>query len=660
LQNHLVRSSGYRADIDGLRAIAILAVVGFHAFPGYLPGGFTGVDVFFVISGFLISGIIFEELQAGRFSYAGFYGRRVRRIFPALIVVLLACFTAGWFALANDEYKALGKHMAAGAAFVSNLALWSEAGYFDAAAETKPLLHLWSLGIEEQFYVFWPLLAGWAWRRRLNLLAVAALIALASFALNLVLTERNIVAAFYSPLSRFWELMAGSALAWLRVMRPGAAMPRPDLLSAAGLCLIATGIALLDGRTAFPGVAALLPVLGAALVIAAGPAAWVNRKLLSARPLVWIGLISYPWYLWHWPLLVFADQLGGMSATPVVRALMAGLSLLLAWATYRLVESPLRGRRLSRSLIAALAAGMGLAAVLGGIAYERDGFDARAANQASLQRQRWQETQRWTDEDIGTAACRKAFLELNYCKLETGGEAPSVALVGDSYANMLYYGLRDQYRRRGQVLLQAGNGNCPPLLGVESNFIHWDGSVCVRASQAYFGKIAADPRIRTVILAGNWHLYLIGNRLYRSTEKTPAWKLRGQGLPESAGNGEVFGAALERTVQFLEQAGKRVIFFHQPPELDYRLSDCAPYRNAPREKCRTALAVEMAYLGEYRLLAAPVLKRHPSVAVIDPVALFCDPQFCHSTIDGTPLYRDEVHLSRDGSAYLGRKISLPE
>ena len=172
MQNHLARSSGYRADIDGLRAIAILAVVGFHAFPGYLPGGFTGVDVFFVISGFLISGIIFEELQAGRFSYAGFYGRRVRRIFPALIVVLLACFTAGWFALANDEYKALGKHMAAGAAFVSNLALWSEAGYFDAAAETKPLLHLWSLGIEEQFYVFWPLLAGWAWRRRLNLLAI--------------------------------------------------------------------------------------------------------------------------------------------------------------------------------------------------------------------------------------------------------------------------------------------------------------------------------------------------------------------------------------------------------------------------------------------------------------------------------------------------------
>ncbi|MFA6121206.1 MAG: acyltransferase, partial [Sideroxydans sp.] len=200
----------YRADIDGLRAIAILAVVGFHAFPTWVKGGFIGVDVFFVISGFLISTIIFGSLSRDAFSFAEFYARRIKRIFPALFLVLVASFVFGWFALLADEYKQLGKHIAGGAGFVSNFVLWGESGYFDNAAETKPLLHLWSLGIEEQFYFVWPLLLWFAWKRRFNLLTIALVVAVVSFALNVFTVRSDPVAAFYSPLTRFWELMVGS------------------------------------------------------------------------------------------------------------------------------------------------------------------------------------------------------------------------------------------------------------------------------------------------------------------------------------------------------------------------------------------------------------------------------------------------------------------
>ena len=206
----------YRADIDGLRALAVIAVIGFHAFPQAVPGGFIGVDLFFVISGFLISTILYENLIAHSFSFTDFYARRIRRIFPALMVVLASAYAIGWFVLLPDEYAQLGKHIAGGAGFIENFLLWHESGYFDNAAETKPLLHLWSLGIEEQFYIVWPILLWLAYRARLNLLSLTILIGGASFILNLWGTQvsPNPVATFYSPQTRFWELLMGAVLAY--------------------------------------------------------------------------------------------------------------------------------------------------------------------------------------------------------------------------------------------------------------------------------------------------------------------------------------------------------------------------------------------------------------------------------------------------------------
>jgi peptidoglycan/LPS O-acetylase OafA/YrhL len=212
----------YRADIDGLRAIAVLAVVIFHAFPDLVKGGFIGVDIFFVISGYLISTIIFENLDKDTFSFSEFYTRRIKRIFPALILVLVTCYIFGWFILLPEEFKRLGKHITAGAGFISNIIFWREADYFDNAADTKPLLHLWSLGIEEQFYIVWPLLLWLSWKCKLNLLKITTVIAIVSFVLNLKGIKQDAIATFYAPHTRFWELLSGSLLAWVTLYKKDA------------------------------------------------------------------------------------------------------------------------------------------------------------------------------------------------------------------------------------------------------------------------------------------------------------------------------------------------------------------------------------------------------------------------------------------------------
>ena len=280
-----------------------MLVLNFHAFPDAMPGGFIGVDVFFVISGFLITGIIARELELGRFSLIGFYNRRIRRIFPALIVVLGATLMLGWFWMLPLAFAQLGSDAFASAAFLANIALLLQSGYFDVESVKKPLLHLWSLGIEEQFYLFWPLLLMLAARLRFSIFAVAAILGIGSFLLNVALIGSDPVATFYLPFTRAFELLAGAVLAcgWLKIDKAGAA---GNWRASIGVALIALAAVLLDSHRAFPGWWALLPVAGTALLLSA-PGAWVNRVVLASPPLVWIGLISYPLYLWHWPLLVF-------------------------------------------------------------------------------------------------------------------------------------------------------------------------------------------------------------------------------------------------------------------------------------------------------------------------------------------------------------------
>lgn len=342
----------YRPDIDGLRAVAVLSVVTFHAFPKYMRGGFTGVDVFFVISGFLITSIIVEGMRQGTFSFSEFYGRRIRRIFPALLLVLTSCLVFGWYGLLAIEYEQLAKHALAATVFLSNFALWSEAGYFDKTAEAKPLLHLWSLSIEEQFYLVWPALVWAAFRFRANLLLIIAALAIASFATDVAyLSTGDGVAAFYAPHARAWELLCGSLLACTALAggSPDATNRKllADACSIAGAVLLLVGFWAISKESNFPGFAALVPVGGAVMLIAAGPHALVNRTVLSNKVLVAIGLISYPLYLIHWPLLSFARIIEGEVPSRGYRALAVVISFLLAWLTYRVVEKPIRSRPFS-------------------------------------------------------------------------------------------------------------------------------------------------------------------------------------------------------------------------------------------------------------------------------------------------------------------------
>src|ERR1700731_4289922 len=284
-------SDRYRPDIDGLRAIAVMLVMNFHAFPEAMPGGFIGVDIFFVISGFLITGIIARELEQKRFSLLAFYQRRIRRIFPALIVVLCTTLVLGWLWMLPAAYAQLSADGFSSAAFFANIALLLQSGYFDIESAKKPLLHLWSLGIEEQFYLFWPLILMLAARLRLSILATACVIGLASFVLNVAMIGLDPVATFYLPFTWAWELLAGAQLAcnWSRLSQTG---PANNWRAGIGLLLIALAAAVLDTKSAFPGWWAILPVAGAALLLSA-PTAWWCRIVLASRPLVWLGVISF-------------------------------------------------------------------------------------------------------------------------------------------------------------------------------------------------------------------------------------------------------------------------------------------------------------------------------------------------------------------------------
>ena len=358
--------SVYRPEIDGLRAFAVLSVVAFHAFPSWLKGGFIGVDVFFVISGFLITSNIFESLDKGQFRFTDFFSRRIRRIFPALIFVMACSLFFGWFALLADEFAQLGKHVASGAAFITNFILVDESGYFDNAAEAKPMLHLWSLAVEEQFYIIWPFLLWFAWRRKLNLLTVTIFVAVLSFYLNLRFVKSYPTETFFWPVGRFWELLSGSILAWLFLYKSDVlsrfklwvdkflvriiyskkvgvdGSTTSNLMSFFGLGLLVYGVIRINESLLFPSKWALIPVLGAILVIAGGSKAWLNRILLMNPITVWCGLISYPLYLWHWPILSFLKIVEGEVPHRDARILAVLLSILLAWLTYKFVENPIR------------------------------------------------------------------------------------------------------------------------------------------------------------------------------------------------------------------------------------------------------------------------------------------------------------------------------
>jgi peptidoglycan/LPS O-acetylase OafA/YrhL len=646
----------YRPDIDGLRAVAVASVLAFHAFPDALPGGFIGVDIFFVISGFLITTIILQSLAAGDFSYRDFYARRIRRIFPALTLVLVATLAFGWYALLPREFTALGKQAAGGAVFIANFVFWGEAGYFDTAAETKPLLHLWSLGIEEQFYIFWPVLLALAWRRRWPVLRVLWVLAVVSFLVNVLTIHPFRTAAFYSPASRFWELMVGGILACMRLQAAAANAPpapawRSHLQSCLGVGLLVLGLVTIRSDKAFPGWWALLPAVGAACCIAAGPNGVLNRWVLARRPLVWIGLISYPLYLWHWPLLVYARIVEEGEPAPAVRAAMVIASVALAWFTYRFVERFTRART-EPAMLRALVGGGVAVAVVGLLAFggmpPRNGSDLlRKVTDATVD-----------DDYFAGFADRKIA---GHRVKAIGGGAHKVLLIGDSHVQQYAPRARELARtapERTATTYFSIYGACPPVPGMVA-----EGNPGCEQARNEMLALALAPDIDTVVVGACWNCYFTGNfpLPFYFHEAGAAY------LVNNGGEGRDRAIdGLSKLLATLAGSGKKVYLLldnasglaFEPRRLieGSRMGRMVALGSTPR----APLPPEQAQLNE-RL---KVLARAAGVEPIDVTASLCqDGQCLRATPDDAPVYKDREHLRptyvRRHAAYVDRIFLSP-
>lgn len=639
----------YRPDIDGLRGISVLAVVGYHAFPNVVTGGFVGVDIFFVISGFLISTILFTSLDAGSFSFAQFYARRIRRIFPALFVLLVSCFTFGWFALLADEYKRLGKHIAGGAGFVSNYLCWSEAGYFDDASETKPLLHLWSLGIEEQFYIVWPLFLWTAWRFRFNLPLVVGAVASISFVLNVAGIGSDPVATFYSPQSRFWEISCGSLLAWRVLHRNSGATrlavrlnawsrrvfkasPADDgisrnALSILGIVLISFAVCRIEKNSLFPGIWALLPVLGAVLVISAGPRAWFNRAVLSNRLLVWFGLISFPLYLWHWSILSFARI--AESETPAIHIRLAGivLSVGLAWLTYAVIENPIRSGANKTAKTIAPVLLMGAIGYIGYETYNREGLPFR--RHASLQTYAgdlghdpffWHVMKNYSPcankEVLNDALTYGQYVR---CMQSKPGPQVDILLLGDSHAEQLLVGLAEQLPDSNVAFY------------IRDSFPRVDSKDWAKV----FNAVVSSSSIKTVVLTMNW--------LGRAATLAPSTNLE---------------AEVSKVAGMLANSGKRVFLAEDVPSFPFSPERCKGKRwgSTKDPTCSTPREYVDGSSNSYRNALRNVVAKDSRLRFIEVGKYICDSMDCSMVRGNELLYRDYNHLNLNGSRFVGSEI----
>jgi peptidoglycan/LPS O-acetylase OafA/YrhL len=508
------KNIAYRPDIDGLRAIAVMSVLAYHFEPGLIRGGFVGVDIFFVISGFLISSIIYKELEAGHFSIVEFYVRRIRRIYPALVIVLVGSCIAGWAITLPSDFVLLGQQIVGGSTFVANFVLWWQSGYFSEDSWRKPLLHLWSLGVEEQYYLFFPLLCALFYRTksRWNLPLAFAAVATLSMIINVAFVSRYADASFYLPFSRLWELFMGAGLAlyaqrsihtWESHLNPAGR----TLVGLAGLAMLVWSIFGINALEPFPGWIALMPTVGTALVIFAGPLAWANRTILSWRPVVFVGLISYPLYLWHWPLLSFSRlATEGPHAKLILKPLMFVLAFVLAYLTFRIVETPIRrvkdATRRRRGALWLLAS-VFLTGAFGAVVMAEHGFPSR-----------WPSTIIGLDHDFSkdsetAGRARKCFLDADQSASDFASECvdaaaghegqPLVLVWGDSHAADLIPGFRALQQKTGLRLAQYTASGCPPVIGL----VVPERPACTATNEAVLERIRAlKPDM--VILSGYW------------------------------------------------------------------------------------------------------------------------------------------------------------
>ena len=644
----------YRADIDGLRAVAVLGVIAFHTGLGFLPGGYLGVDVFFVISGFLITRIVAREVESGTFSFADFYARRVRRILPALLFVIVATLPFALLYLLPNDLEGMAQSILATLFFVSNFWFYIETDYFSGAAELKPFIHTWSLAIEEQFYLFFPLLFLLASRfGRRTVIVLPAVLGMASLVAAEVAVRVDASAAFYFTFFRIWEFVAGILLALTRWEAPARLAPWSGLF---GLALVLGSMVLFEADSPVPGLLRVVPVLGAVLLLADGHRGPVSR-ILSWRPMVAVGLVSYSTYLWHQPIFAFARlRLPGEPDAPTFAALTV-LTLALGYLSWRFVEQPFRHRatvptRRFAGIATALVAPLLLVAA----------YVDREAGLPSRLPPEYRAVLMGSDPyPPRILACSKIDEEpapagtAPRCVLNGNGSGPMVHLLGDSHAGALGEALvRRLASVDGQVLLTFAGG-CVPL---DIDVVAHKPVRCAR----FRDRVAAlletdDPNVRTVVIAARWAHYFADYTLKDEHgnvgDKVP---LASRSRSDATSVRRDAREQLETIIDGQIERGRRVVLVYPvPDQIDHVprkiLGLMARGEKAGRPVSQPTRMIEDHAAPAVSLLDA--IADRPGLSRVRPADLLCDTfaaAACAAEADGLPLYWDDDHLNVRGAA----------
>ena len=649
----------YRREIDGLRAVAVLPVILFHAGFSVFSGGYIGVDVFFVISGYLITTILINELEEERFSIARFYERRARRILPALFVVMLACLPFAYMWMLPSQLKDFAQSLVAVVFFGSNILFWRESGYFAADAELMPLLHTWSLAVEEQYYIVFPIFLLLAWRFGRNKVFWSVVVIAA---ISLLLSEwgwRNKPSAnFYLAPTRAWELFAGSICAFLTV---GRTLKSNNVLSAIGLAAIVVSIFAFDDNTPFPSVYALVPVVGTALIILFGrQGTWV-ANLLSMRAFVGIGLISYSAYLWHQPLFAFARL---RSLTEPSHVLMAGLAivaLLLAWATWRWVEQPFRKRAnpvlVTRRSVFAVSGAVGAVFVALGLAgHAGNGFAWRLDDDvlAALN------VKRGDSSGCLNALDAEGIRNGEECRIGATAVKPTIAVIGDSHAASITDALAESLNSTNLSAVTFSGSWCAPLRNFATNTPGKNG--CVGEINAALDQIVIRSEIRTVILFAEWANYTDGLRWPETSASAYVYAEDGNLNFRSAStqqNSYFFEEAVWATLSELRNAEMNIIVVLPTPEFKVHLPNLVANAlnfNADVESFELQVESYNERSAEVRNILLDVGAEF-FVDFIDPKNIYCSATTCRiwDLLDRV-LYGDSNHLSYFGSQPLVNEV----
>nr|WP_121633171.1 acyltransferase family protein [Tropicibacter alexandrii] len=644
----------YRRDIDGLRAIAVLSVVLYH-FGLPLKGGFVGVDIFFVISGFLIGGILWREYDStGRIWLKNFYIRRFRRLAPAFFAMVAVTMALGYAILLPFEYRELGKSVIAATVYLSNLLFFRQAGYFDAASEEKPLLHTWSLAVEEQFYVFLPLfillLARWRWGLIGGLIAVWA----GSLAACIVLTPYMQTATFYLFPFRAWEMLTGVLLAIWGFHR-GTLWRGHAVLSWLGLALILVSVVFIPAGPTFPGLLAVFPVLGTVLLLSSGTGANPVNRLLTHPVAVFFGLISYSLYLWHWPVYTLSAYLRDGYANMAEALVWMALSVGLGWLSWRLVEQPVRrARRLPGLAVLGGTAVLSLSALaMGGLVFKANGLPDRFGQQASIH-----------------IAASGDFLQdfsrcyvadtlpldgLEVCPIGPEG-APRVLVWGDSHVRAFHAGLDLAAHEAGTPGIIIWRAGCPPLFGirkVESAATQAQDTACTQANKQIEQAFSRMDSLEQVLLIGRWAYYATGKGVGLDAGNTIA--LHPTDTPGQAGMKQalLLAQAAQRTVTELHRWVPQVTVLRQPPEIPLYDSRKAareaahahwPLAPAPQTRA-TANPDEQAVRTALADTPWQALEETGQITLIDPWDRFCVDGTCHAVVDGVGQFFDNNHVT---------------